>query len=433
MFGSVVAARCPRALAAAGCLAVAMAGAAALMPAASAAAPPSVKAVSATTGTTSGGTVVTVSGANFSHVTSVLFGSRAGRSVKVLSSSRLRVSTPAHAAGTVDVRVRTATGTSAITTRDHFAFVAAPTITRISASSGTVAGGTRVTVTGTNFTHVSRVAFGATAGTSVRISSPHQLSVTSPAHTAGVVNISVSSSYGRSAGVAADRFSYLAPASIAGKVTIDGTGAPLPGVEVDAIDLNTLTETVARTAANGSYQLHGLTNRHQYFVCFDGSAAGPASATGYQDECWNNVSPFGTTAPTLLTVTTGHTLSVNAALAPGAAISGTITTSDKAAIHNLDVIVFTADGTPIDGTTTNSGAYTVKGIPPGTHYTICFDTSSLTGGAAHGYHDQCYAHTSWSGGDPNTGIADLPAGATTTSATTGHTTPGIDATLVANP
>ncbi len=104
------------------------------------------------------------------------------------------------------------------------------------------------------------------------------------------------------------------------------------------------------------------------------------------------------------------TLSVNAALAPGAAISGTITTSDKAAIHNLDVIVFTADGTPIDGTTTNSGAYTVKGIPPGTHYTICFDTSSLTGGAAHGYHDQCYAHTSWSGGDPNTGIADLPAG-----------------------
>ncbi len=38
MFGSVVAARCPRALAAAGCLAVAMAGAAALMPAAFAAA-----------------------------------------------------------------------------------------------------------------------------------------------------------------------------------------------------------------------------------------------------------------------------------------------------------------------------------------------------------------------------------------------------------
>jgi hypothetical protein len=66
-----------------------------------------------------------------------------------------------------------------------------------------------VTVTGTGFIGVSAVTFDGTPGTAVTVSSPTQLTVTSPAHAAYAVHINVTTAAGMSPSKASDRFEYL--------------------------------------------------------------------------------------------------------------------------------------------------------------------------------------------------------------------------------
>src|SRR5207253_9019154 len=75
-------------------------------------APPTLTKLAPTSGPLAGGTVVTVNGTGFVAVSSVTFGGVPGTALAVSSRTALRVTAPAHAAGTVDVRVVTAYGTS---------------------------------------------------------------------------------------------------------------------------------------------------------------------------------------------------------------------------------------------------------------------------------------------------------------------------------
>jgi IPT/TIG domain/Regulator of chromosome condensation (RCC1) repeat len=83
-------------------------------------APPAV--LSVTAGSVGGR--ITVRGNSFRHLHRVLFGSAQGIAVKVHSSTSLTVVVPAHAPGTVDVKVVTGYGTSKARTSDRFAFAA---------------------------------------------------------------------------------------------------------------------------------------------------------------------------------------------------------------------------------------------------------------------------------------------------------------------
>ena len=70
---------------------------------------PVISGLSAAAGSTSGGTVVTITGYNFGGSAgglSVLFGTTPATSVTILSDTQVRAVAPAHAAGTVDVFVR---------------------------------------------------------------------------------------------------------------------------------------------------------------------------------------------------------------------------------------------------------------------------------------------------------------------------------------
>src|SRR5689334_7694994 len=73
----------------------------------------------AATGSTGGGPRINIKGSNFRLVKAVTFGGVRGRAVKVLSPTSLQVTLPPHAAGRVDVRVRTAAGLSAVNPRDR--------------------------------------------------------------------------------------------------------------------------------------------------------------------------------------------------------------------------------------------------------------------------------------------------------------------------
>ena len=72
------------------------------------------------TGSTGGGPRITIRGSNFRHVKAVTFGGRRGRALHVSSPTMLQVTLPVHAAGRVDVRVRTSAGLSPVNRRDRF-------------------------------------------------------------------------------------------------------------------------------------------------------------------------------------------------------------------------------------------------------------------------------------------------------------------------
>ncbi|MCL4448967.1 MAG: IPT/TIG domain-containing protein, partial [Actinobacteria bacterium] len=123
---------------------------------------PSLTSVTPNAGAVGGGTTVTLSGSNFvttSGGTSVSFGSNAATGVSCSSTTSCTATSPAgpSGGGPVNVTVTTSDGTS---NNISYTYLLTPTLTSISPNDGPVAGGTSVTITGTNFST-------ATGGTTV--------------------------------------------------------------------------------------------------------------------------------------------------------------------------------------------------------------------------------------------------------------------------
>jgi alpha-tubulin suppressor-like RCC1 family protein len=141
-----------------------------------------------------------------------MFGSTAGGSVKRLSTSRLTVVVPTHAAGAVDVRVVVQVGThtarSAIRTTDRFTFYAPPTVISVLPTTGTDVGGSTVTVTGTGFTALTKVSFGSALGTALTVVSSSKLTVRTPAHPPEAADVRVTGRYGTSPATAHDSYTF---------------------------------------------------------------------------------------------------------------------------------------------------------------------------------------------------------------------------------
>ena len=152
---------------------------------------PTITAISPNSGPTSGGTAVTITGTNFLSGATVTFGGTAATNVTVVSGTSITATTPAHAAGAVNVVVTDSGGSATVV--NGFTYVSSPpTITTISPNSGSTNGGTAVTITGTNFISGATVTFGGTAATNVTVVSSTSITATTPAHVAGAVNVVVS-------------------------------------------------------------------------------------------------------------------------------------------------------------------------------------------------------------------------------------------------
>jgi hypothetical protein len=163
--------------------------------------PPVISGLTTTSGPTAGNTSVTISGSNFQNVTAVYFGSQQATAV-----------TPPEAAATVAVTVVNSAGTSSLTPADQYTFTSpAPTVASLSAATGSIAGGTSVTITGTNFMGASAVYFGGVA-VSFQLNSPTSITAISPAGTAGTTaDVTVKTPNGTSALSTADRFTFVVP------------------------------------------------------------------------------------------------------------------------------------------------------------------------------------------------------------------------------
>ena len=170
---------------------------------------PAVTGLSPASGPAGGGTAVTVNGTALTGATAVYFGtSKVTSTISVnAGGNQLSVKSPPGTSGVaVAVRVMTPGGESPSVTGDLFTY--GPTITTLSRTSGPVAGGTKVTITGNGFSAVASVKFGTTAAKAFTVSSPTSIIATTPAHAAGQVRISVTTATGTTPATTVDLFTF---------------------------------------------------------------------------------------------------------------------------------------------------------------------------------------------------------------------------------
>jgi hypothetical protein len=197
---------------------------------------PSPTAVTPNAGGTSGGTGVTITGTNFVTGATVTFGGTAATGVTVNSATSITATTPAHAAGAVAVVV-TNPDNQFGTLQNGFTYVAGtgPVPTAVTPNTGSAAGGTTVTVSGTGFVAGATVTFGGSAGTNVTVNGPNAITVTTPPHAAGAVPVVVTNPDNQF-GTLANGFTYQALPTQLTKTnwTVDLTylGGSFTGLEV---------------------------------------------------------------------------------------------------------------------------------------------------------------------------------------------------------
>jgi hypothetical protein len=222
---------------------------------------PVVSAVNPNAGPLAGGAAVTITSSvpNFTGATTLHFGATAigSGSFTVVSPSVITTTSPAGSAGTVDVTVTTPAGTSAISPADQFTFEPAPTVTAVAPTSGSAAGGTPVTITGTSFTGASAVHFGANAATGVVVNSAMSISAISPAGAAGTVDVTVTTPGGTSAAnPPGDQFTFV-PAPTVTSVSpnagplVGGTAVTITGTNFSGTGVGAATVSFGGSAATG--------------------------------------------------------------------------------------------------------------------------------------------------------------------------------------
>lgn len=191
---------------------------------------PVVTSVSPSTGSFMGGYNVTIGGSGFSSngnanctaVDTVQFGAVAGTVVSC-NDSTMVATVPAAAPSSVDVTVTNPNNGTSVVNRpaDTFTYQCAvgakPCVTTVSPRNGPKAGGTSVTITGTNFFNgglacaVTGVQFGGLPAVTPSSCSDTTLVVTSPASpTASTVDVVVTTPGGSSGASATDAFTFLA-------------------------------------------------------------------------------------------------------------------------------------------------------------------------------------------------------------------------------
>ncbi|MCH7814031.1 MAG: tetratricopeptide repeat protein, partial [Planctomycetes bacterium] len=206
---------------------------------------PTIAGVAPPNGGTNGADTITITGTNLLAGLTVTVGGVAATSVVVVSTTEVTAVTPAGSAGAVDVVVTTA-DTQSVTSGGAYTYVidATPTVTSVSPASGTTGGGTRVTITGTDFAAGATATFGGVAATAVTFVSATTLTATTPAGTAGAKPVAVSNPDSQTA-TRAGAYSYIdtpaptvtavspdsGPLAGGAAVTITGTGF-LQGIEV---------------------------------------------------------------------------------------------------------------------------------------------------------------------------------------------------------
>ena len=344
--------------------------------------PPTITGVSPASGPTTGGTSVTITGTGFTGATAVKFGATNATGYTVNSATQITATAPAGSAGTVNVTVTTAGGTSATGAANQFTYIPAPTVTSISPTAGPTAGGTSVTITGTGLTGTTAVTFGATAATGFTVNSATQITATAPAGSAGTVNVRVTTTGGTSATSAANQYTYVATPTV---TSISPTAGPSTGGTTVTITGSNFSGTTAVTfgataatgfTVNSATQITATAPSGTGTVDVRVTTTGGTSATSAADQFTfvgapvvSSISPTsGTTAGGATVIITGTGFSGTTAVTFGAtAATGftvnsatQITATAPSGTGTVDVRVATTGGT---SATSAADQFTYVAVP----------------------------------------------------------------------
>jgi hypothetical protein len=143
-----------------------------------------------------------------------------------------------------------------------------PTVTTIAPIEGPAAGGTNVTITGTNFVAPATVQIGGVAATNVNVVNSTSITATTAANGAGSGNVAVTTAGGT--GTLNNGYTYVAPPTVTGitpnqgpttggtSVTITGTNftasstVQIGGVAATGVNFVSSTSLMATTPANSA-------------------------------------------------------------------------------------------------------------------------------------------------------------------------------------
>jgi hypothetical protein len=149
-----------------------------------------VTSVSPNDGPMSGGTIVTIKGKNLLGSTIVDFGSTPAASVTPKGNEIIATS-PAETGGTVDVLVSGGPdGPSSPVTADEFTYTGGPTLQSVNPRIGADTGGTKITISGSDFSSPCSVSFGGTTAPCT-VDSTQEVSTVSPAESPSKVDVTV--------------------------------------------------------------------------------------------------------------------------------------------------------------------------------------------------------------------------------------------------
>jgi hypothetical protein len=168
------------------------------------------------------------------------------------AGTQLTVTTPARAAGLVNITVTTDAGPSAAGLQAQYRYENSPTISAVSVRAGSIKGGTQVNFTGTNL-YGAAVKFGGVAQTISVNSAGTVATIATHARAAGAYAISIVTPVGT---IAAGTFTYVAPPTVSslsvrtGTYT-GGTGVWVSGARLDGARI-TIGGKVAKVLATGT-------------------------------------------------------------------------------------------------------------------------------------------------------------------------------------
>lgn len=189
---------------------------------------PATPVLSPAQGPDEGGTAVTLTGTGLTGATGVTFDGIPADDVVVVDDGTITLTTPPHAAGVVDVVVALP-GLDAVATGGYaYLLPGAPTVASVVPPTGPVAGGTEVTLTGTDLDSVTEVRFDGVLGTALDTDGDGTtLTVVTPPHAAGPVAITLVNPGGES--VLPNGFTYLGDGTDTDVSSVDPGTAPTSG------------------------------------------------------------------------------------------------------------------------------------------------------------------------------------------------------------
>jgi IPT/TIG domain/Divergent InlB B-repeat domain len=202
---------------------------------------PAVTGLDPNAGPIAGANTVAIEGTDLGEATEVKFGAEVIDDEDFLSSTEtaIEVTAPAHAPGSVDVRVLTAVGESANTAADDYTYAAIPALSSISPSKGPTAGGNLVEITGTDLTAATQVAFGATVvNAPFTENTATKIKVKAPSHGAGAVDVIVTTPGGATANSAADDYTYFGQPAVTSLSPAKGPTAGGNLIEITGLRLS---------------------------------------------------------------------------------------------------------------------------------------------------------------------------------------------------